>query len=70
MPKWSKDAKEFSVSITYNAEKGSQVRVPKPILEKMGNPSRLRFIVGRTGRIEIEPEDITSSPQVPVRKKS
>ncbi|MEM3170734.1 MAG: hypothetical protein QW838_08195 [Candidatus Nitrosotenuis sp.] len=45
MPKWSKDAKEFQVKIHYDDEKGSQIRVPKPILEKMDNPDKLRFVI-------------------------
>jgi hypothetical protein len=55
MPKWKEDAKEFSVSVTYNEEKGSQIRVPKPILEKLGNPERIKFVIGKNDSIGIEP---------------
>ena len=44
MPRWSKDAKEFVVSIIDN--KAAQVRfsnIPKPILEELGNPDKLKF---------------------------
>lgn len=56
MPKWSKDAKEFEVNVHYNEDKGSQVRVPKPILEKMANPDKVKFVInGKT--IKIIPVD-------------
>ena len=45
MPKWSKDAKEFEVKIHYDDEKGSQIRVPKPILEKMDSPETITFVI-------------------------
>jgi hypothetical protein len=45
MPKWNKDAKEFEVSIHYDNVKGSQIRIPKPILEKMDNPDKVTFVV-------------------------
>lgn len=45
MPKWSKDATEFEVSVHYDEEKGSQVRIPKPILEKIGNPEKITFVI-------------------------
>ncbi len=54
MPKWKEDAKEFSVSVTYNDEKGSQIRVPKPILEKLGNPKKIRFVIGKNDKIGVE----------------
>ena len=55
MPKWKDDAREFSVSVTYNELKGSQIRVPKPILERLGNPEKIKFVIGRNDRIEVEP---------------
>lgn len=45
MPKWSKDAKEFSVNVHYDKEKGSQVRIPKPLLDQMGNPDKVTFVI-------------------------
>jgi hypothetical protein len=53
VPKWSKDAKEFEVSVSYNDEKGSQVRLPKPILAKLGNPERVRFVM-KDGKVEVK----------------
>jgi hypothetical protein len=53
MPKWKKDQKEFVVSVTYHKKRGSQCYLPKPMLEILGNPKRIRFIV-KSKSIEIE----------------
>ena len=46
MPKWAADAKEFRVSITHNVQRcTSYSYIPKPILAKLGNPKRLKFII-------------------------
>jgi hypothetical protein len=49
MPKWQ----EFAVSVTYHEQRGSQSYLPKPILEILGNPKRIKFIV-KSKRIEVE----------------
>ena len=54
MPKWKNNATEFSVNVNYNDQKGSSTRVPKPILEKLGNPEKITFVIGKNDRIEIE----------------
>jgi hypothetical protein len=52
MPKWSKDATEFAVNVHYSDDKGTQVRIPKPLLEKLGNPDRIKFVIdGRDVKI-------------------
>jgi hypothetical protein len=53
MPKWKKDETEFEVSVSSNPRRGSQVNIPKPILDRLGNPSRVKFVV-KGKRIEIE----------------
>jgi hypothetical protein len=53
MPKWKKDQKAFAVSVTYHITRGSQCYLPKPILEILGNPKRIKFIV-KNKRIEVE----------------
>lgn len=53
LPKWKKDAKEFKVSINYNESRGFQSSIPKPIIEKLGNPEALKFIIkGNTVEIK------------------
>ena len=46
MTKWAADAKEFRVSITHNVKRlTSYSYIPKPILTRLGNPKRLRFVI-------------------------
>ncbi|MGH1522492.1 MAG: hypothetical protein ACRBB2_09130 [Nitrosopumilus sp.] len=47
MPKWQKDAKEFVVSVNYNETRGTQCNIPKPILEFLENPEKLKFVIGK-----------------------
>ena len=59
MTRWKKDAKEFEVTVnTLSNRNGSDSQVcviPKPIIELLNHPSRLKFkIVGKTKRIEIQ----------------
>ncbi len=54
MPKWSKEAKEFTVNVHYDEAKGSQVKIPKPILEKMGKPDKITFVI-EGKKIEVKP---------------
>lgn len=49
MTRWAKDAKEFNVSLSKstNAD-GSQsliCRVPKPIVDFLGDPNKLKFLI-------------------------
>lgn len=43
MPKWKKDAKEFTVSVNYNESRGYQSSIPKPIIEALGDPETITF---------------------------
>ncbi|MDN5869039.1 MAG: hypothetical protein L0H55_16770, partial [Candidatus Nitrosocosmicus sp.] len=45
VPKWKNDAKEFEVGINYVEGRGYSSSIPKPIIEKLGNPKRLKFVV-------------------------
>ena len=60
MPKWKKDAKEFTVSVNYNELRGYQSSIPKPIMEALGEPTSIKFqINGKNVRIipiNIEPK--------------
>ena len=49
MPKWKKNAKEFTVSINYNENRGYQSSIPKPIIEALGDPSTVKFIMSGNG---------------------
>jgi hypothetical protein len=45
MPEWKKDATEFSVSINYVEKRGYQSSIPKPVIDVLGRPSTIKFIV-------------------------
>ena len=45
MPKWKKDQTEFTVSVTYHEHRGYQTYVPRPIMEMVGNPKAIKFII-------------------------
>ena len=46
MTQWPKDAKEFTVSVIKNEKRLTNYRyIPKPILEMLGNPDKLKFVI-------------------------
>lgn len=54
LTRWKKDEKEFDVKLTFDGRNSMVCRIPKPILDLLGNPDGLRFTVkGKT--IEINP---------------
>jgi hypothetical protein len=53
MPKWKKDATEFTVSVNYHETRGYQATIPKPIMERLPDKSKIRFVV-RGRRIEVD----------------
>ena len=56
MPKWKKDATEFPVSINYVEKRGYQSSIPKPVIDILGRPSAIKFIV-KGKKIEIVSAD-------------
>jgi hypothetical protein len=56
MPKWSKDAKVFEVAINYSDSRGYQTIIPKPVMEKLGESKRVRFII-KDSKVEVESAD-------------
>jgi hypothetical protein len=56
VPKWKKGEKEFKVSVTYHQSRGCQTYLPKPIVEMLGNPKTIRFIIKNNG-IKVESGD-------------
>ena len=45
MPKWKKDAKEFTVGVNFNEKRGYQCSIPKPIMEVLGEPDAVTFVM-------------------------
>lgn len=53
VPKWKKDATEFEVSVTHHDHRGYQAYLPKPIMEILGDPETIKFIL-KGKKIEVE----------------
>ena len=47
MSKWKKDAKEFTVAISYSDIRGNQSYIPKPVIDLLGKPEFLKFVIKR-----------------------
>ena len=57
MTRWKKDGIEFNVSITKNKNSAiSYSYTPKPILDILGTPSRLKFLL-TDGKIIVQSGD-------------
>jgi hypothetical protein len=56
MPKWKKDIKEFEVGVNYAEGRGYSSSIPKPVMEMLENPKRIKFVVKDDGKtIELSP---------------
>jgi len=49
--RWKKDAKEFSVKLTFDGTNSTICRVPKPIIEFLKDPKSLKFVIRGKGII-------------------
>ena len=56
MPKWKKDATEFTVSVGYHPTRGAQCSIPKPVVELLDNPKAITFDV-KGKRVEVKAAD-------------
>ena len=55
--RWKKDEIEFNASITKNKINNTSYRyAPKPILDRLGKPSSLKFLL-TAGKIIVQPGD-------------
>ena len=52
VPKWKKDEKEFPVNVSYHETRGWQSYLPKPIMDFLGNPDMIKFII-KGNKIEV-----------------
>jgi len=64
MPKWKKDATEFTVSVNHNETRGYQSSIPKPVMDTLGNPDKITFVIKPKKKVEVrsEPSKEPSSP--------
>jgi len=55
MPRWKKDATEFTVGVNHNETRGYQSSIPKPVMDALGNPSRITFLIKPKQKVELVP---------------
>lgn len=60
MPKWKKNATEFTVGVNYNEARGYQTSIPKPVAETLGKPKAVTYIV-KGKRVEMKPADTSGA---------
>ena len=53
MTRWAKDQSEFTVRLNHDTRRGCIAIIPKPILESMGVPARLKFVL-EDGQVRVE----------------
>jgi hypothetical protein len=53
LPKWKKNETHFTVSVNHHQKRGHQSSIPKPVMESLGNPSRITFLIRTKKRVEI-----------------
>lgn len=51
MPKWKKDTKEFEVGVNYVENRGYSSSIPKPIIEMLGNPESIKFLINDNNEV-------------------
>jgi hypothetical protein len=61
VPRWKRGAKEFTVSVNHNETRGYQSSIPKPIIEALGEPDGLTFVV-KGKRVEVHAADKSERP--------
>lgn len=53
MPKWKRDAKEFTVRVNYSDGRGYQSSIPIPVIEKLGNPESIKYVFNDDKTIQL-----------------
>lgn len=67
MPKWKKDATEFTVGVNLNGVRGYQATVPKPVMEALGEPETITYSL-KGKKVEVksgESNETRASSQMP-----
>jgi len=51
MTRWKKNETEFPVSLSFDGTNSKRCRIPKPIIEFLGDPEKLKFVIRGKGII-------------------
>ena len=61
MSRWKKGEREFQMNVNHNGLGSHLCRIPKPVMELMGNPKTVKFVVKKGNRVTFvvgdEPEE-------------
>ena len=49
MGRWKKDETEFTINLNHDERRGCIAIIPKPIIEKLNNPSKMKFNLIKNG---------------------
>ena len=63
MPKWKKNATEFTVGVNYNETRGYQTSIPKPVAETLGKPKAITYVL-KGKKVEVRTADAAASTSV------
>ena len=53
LTRWKKDAKVCTVSVNHNDKRGYQSAIPKPVIEILGHPDKITFLIRPNKRVEV-----------------
>jgi len=56
MTRWKKDETEFPVSLSFDGTNSKRCRIPKPIIDFLGDPESLKFNL-KNGKVIITSGD-------------
>jgi len=51
--RWKKDAREFVVGVNYVENRGYSSSIPKPVVEILGNPDSIKYVVNDDKSIQL-----------------
>ena len=54
MTRWKKDETVFDVNVNYHEKRGYQIYVPRPIMDALGDPDMIDFVL-KGKKIEVIP---------------
>ena len=63
MPKWKKNATHFTVGVNHNKDRGYQSSIPIPVMDFLGNPDKITFVIKAKNRVEIVAGAVTADDE-------
>lgn len=67
MPKWKRDAKEFTVGVNYSDGRGYQSSIPLPVMEILGKTDTIKFVINEEDKSVQLVSGKTHVPRKPIK---